>query len=340
MVMTAAAPLGRPSRLRLWRLRCGADTSSAAAALVSPPTPACGSRDSPAKRLWMDGPRRALTTLRAAAGPTPAWDTTGAAAVEPLADLARDGNCQSQVKLNSLNRVIWMCWTGHNPIPAHLRLCLKTVERNSGLPVILVTPQNVLRYVPDPHPAYEFLHLQHRADYLRCCLLHFYGGIYLDMDTICLRDLTALFDQLTTFDAVGYDGSQWGELIGISDMGPFRPRTKLTDLWFNALHAKLHQCAQELQARNTYPFYWQEILRDIFVPSSLIHRRRISTALQAYNPDADMLLSCGRDAGGGHPALTRELELALESAHVLILNNSKYGKNLAELAEDDVLGGY
>lgn len=230
-----------------------------------------------------------------------------------------------------MNRVAWMCWTGHNPVPAHLRLCMRTVEANSGLPVILVTPQNVMQYVPEPHPVYEHLHLQHRADYLRCCLLHFYGGVYLDMDTICLRRLTGLFDLLDTYDAVGYDGSEWGEYVGISDMGPFRPGSQLTELWFNVLHGKLQQRLAEARAQRTDVFYWQEILRDVFLPVSLMHKERISKGLQAHNPTQEVLWSIR--------PMEELLGAELQRAHVLILNNAKYGKDLGHLTEEQILGG-
>ncbi|CAK0832583.1 unnamed protein product [Prorocentrum cordatum] len=141
----------------------------------------------------------------------------------------------AQVRSGETNRVIWMCWTGNNAVPSHLRLCLRTIQRNAGLPVILVTPSNVLRFVPDLHPAYEFLHLQHRADYLA--------------------------------------GSP-----GRYPMGPFKPNTGLTRKWLEALRAKLDQALPVFQARQGYPFYWQEILRDIFVPASLVHRDKVARA--------------------------------------------------------------
>lgn len=264
-------------------------------------------------------------------GPTPVWDNTGGAAV------VRSGSQRARFEPGKLQRVIWVCWTGHNQMPSHLRLCVKTIERNSGLPVILVTPENVTDFVPEPHPIYEYLHLQHRADYLRCCLLHMYGGIYLDADTICLRSLAGLFDQLDRYDAVGYDGSEWGELIGISDMGPFKPMTDLTQLWHNALHGKLHDKLPEARARQSYPFYWQEILRDIFVPASLMHRERVSQALQAFNPQQEALWSTmpaedvlRAGAAEGSP---------LQRCHIFILNNAKYGAELGRLTEEQILGG-
>lgn len=260
-------------------------------------------------------------------GPTPSWDTTdaGPAVRSPPAPASGPALVPGQ-----LNRVVWMCWTGHNPIPPHLRLCMRTVERNSGLPVVLVTPENVLQYVPDPHPAYSYLHLQHRADYLRCCLLHRYGGVYLDMDTICLRNLAELYDLLDTYDAVGYDGSEWGELIGISDMGPFRPGTKLTELWYNVLHGKMAQQMADMEKAQTDTFYWQEILRDIFVPVSMMQRERVSQGMRALNPEKEDLWSM---------QTVQERLGNLDDAHVLILNNSKYGQELSPLTEEQILGG-
>eukprot|EP00931_Biecheleriopsis_adriatica_P046783 TRINITY_DN26907_c0_g1_i1.p1 TRINITY_DN26907_c0_g1~~TRINITY_DN26907_c0_g1_i1.p1 ORF type:complete len:672 (+),score=127.89 TRINITY_DN26907_c0_g1_i1:41-2017(+) len=262
---------------------------------------------------------------RMALGPTPAWDATGGSPALPV----QGGSLQ--VEAGRVNRVVWMCWTGHNPIPSHLQLCLKTIQRNAGMPVILVTPSNVLQYLTDLHPAYPYLHLQHRADYLRCRLLHLYGGIYLDMDTICLQDLNPLFDLLESYDAVGYDGSQWGELIGISDMGPFKPYTEITTLWYNALQGKLQERLSVLQEQKTYAFYWQEILRDIFVPASLAFRERVSTALQAHNPEQDVLWSTGE--------ASELLDAELQRCHIFILNNSKYGHELACLTEEQILGG-
>eukprot|EP00929_Paragymnodinium_shiwhaense_P069934 TRINITY_DN35345_c0_g1_i1.p1 TRINITY_DN35345_c0_g1~~TRINITY_DN35345_c0_g1_i1.p1 ORF type:complete len:385 (+),score=68.82 TRINITY_DN35345_c0_g1_i1:79-1233(+) len=258
--------------------------------------------------------------------PQPVWDHTGGPAFKPT------GAASPKLEKGKLHKVVWMCWTGNNEMPPHLQLCKRTIERNSGLPVIVITPENLLDYVQDPHPAYEHLHLAHRADYLRCWLLHHYGGIYLDADTICLRSLEPLFDELDTFDVVGYDGSQWGEVIGISDMGPFKPMTEFTELWFNILHAKLQERLPEIQQEKTDVFYWQEILRDIVVPVSKMQRPRVSQALLAFNPEQEHLWS----VQPWSQVLGRELS---EDPHVLILNNAKYGSELKVLTEEQILAG-
>lgn len=272
---------------------------------------------------------RGLATHRAL-GPSPVWDPMG-----PEAAIGKPGTNEvnhPRPESGSLHRVVWVCWTGHNPMPAHLRLCLQSIRRNAGLPVILVTPANLLQYVPEPHPVYPFLHLAHRADYLRCYLLHHYGGIYLDVDTICLQSLSGLFDKLAHYEAVGYDGSQWMEYIGISCMGPFRPHSDVTTLWYNALHGKLSERAEEAFARQTDIFYWQEILRDIFVPVSLVFKTRICQALQALNPEQEQLWSV--DPFQDVLRLT-----PIDEKHILILNNANYGKDLGHLSAEQILGG-
>lgn len=319
-VELAARHLGRRqgfSRPEVYRCsKTGAGLAGAAAAALLVVRPFC-SRSRVAARAFVmpDGPK-------------PVWDSAGSQAVH--------GSLGGSARLEKgrLHRVIWMCWTGSNPMPAHLQLCLQTVRRNSGVPLVVITPQNLAEYVTDPHPAYQYLHLAHRADYLRCYLLHHYGGIYLDCDTICLRSLAELFDLIESghFDAVGYDGSQWGEFIGISDMGPFCPGSELTSLWFNALHGKLQERLPDIQSQQTDVFYWQEILRDIFLPVSMIHRQRITQALIAENPEKETLWSVKPWA----EALGQSLRT---NPHILILNNAKYGDELSVLSEEQILGG-
>lgn len=280
-----------------------------------------------ARALRAQGQPRRQSSVPMFLGPVPKWDTSGKPAVEPLAP----GVASPKLERGKLHKVVWMCWTGHNPVPPHLKLCMRTVERNAGVPVILLTPQNIAEYVPDPHPAYPYLHLAHRADYLRCYLLHNYGGIYLDMDTICLQDLNGLFNLLQDYEAVGYDGSQWGELIGISDMGPFRPLSNVTELWFNCLHGKMERRKTDMLSQGTDVFYWQEILRDIVVPVTVMHRDKVSKALLAHNPEQETLWSTG-----DYQYL---MGLELQRCHILILNNAKYGDTLGRMSEEEILAG-
>ena len=142
---------------------------------------------------------------------------------------------------------IWMAWTGDNPLPDILSLCLASIRRHNGadFEVIVVTPENLREHI-DPHPAYEYLSLNHRADYLRCFLLHRYGGIYLDMDTVALRSLVDIYADLGNYDLVTYDGAPWGEVFGISVFRPTRRGSLLTQGWSEAVTTLLDRRHDDL----------------------------------------------------------------------------------------------
>ena len=58
-----------------------------------------------------------------------------------------------------------------------------TLDR-TDMTVTLVTPDSLSRYLLPEHPLHEgypFLSETHRADYLRCYFMHWYGGGYSDI---------------------------------------------------------------------------------------------------------------------------------------------------------------
>jgi hypothetical protein len=167
-----------------------------------------------------------------------------------------------------------MAWTGSNPLPDILALCRASVVRHNGadFKIIVVTPENLREYV-DPHPAYEYLSLVHRADYLRLYLLHQYGGIYLDMDTIALRSLKQTYADLSRYDLVTYDGAIWGEVFGISVFGPTRRDSNLTQAWDKAVRDHLDRRHDELAAHRSQEanprsdcLGWSELLSALVQP--------------------------------------------------------------------------
>ena len=133
---------------------------------------------------------------------------------------------------------------------------LRSAEHNGAdFKVFVVTPDNIKEYI-DPHPAYEFLSLNHKADYLRLSLLHLYGGIYLDMDTIALRSMKEIYSQLSEYDLVTYDGTIWGEVFGISVFGPTRRGSALTTAWDQEVKSFLdrrHDDLAEYRSRDSNP---------------------------------------------------------------------------------------
>lgn len=90
---------------------------------------------------------------------------------------------------------VWLYWENHysSSMPAYLELCLETIRRQAGdARVIVVSPENLWRYIaPDSMPArYAALSPNHKSDYLRVRLLHDYGGMWIDIDTVAFESLS------------------------------------------------------------------------------------------------------------------------------------------------------
>ena len=81
-----------------------------------------------------------------------------------------------------MNRHLYVFWTGDNPLSENRQRSLDGMS-NTGLSPILVTGRTLHDFVPADklHPAYRFLNLAHRADYLRCYFMKHHGGGYSDL---------------------------------------------------------------------------------------------------------------------------------------------------------------
>ena len=80
--------------------------------------------------------------------------------------------------------VIWTFWTGTNPLTDARKRNLEALKKISGVPVVVVRPENLTSYIkPEApfHPGYEYLSLTGRSDYLRAYFMYHYGGGYSDI---------------------------------------------------------------------------------------------------------------------------------------------------------------
>ena len=84
--------------------------------------------------------------------------------------------------INPIPYQIFVIWFGAEMNKTRKK-CLESIGK-LGVPLILITQDNLHEWVvkDDPlHPAFYYLSGIHRADYLRCYLLHHYGGGYTDV---------------------------------------------------------------------------------------------------------------------------------------------------------------
>jgi hypothetical protein len=187
------------------------------------------------------------------------------------------------------------------------RACLKTIPNAR-----LITHDQVVHLLLPAaplHEAYPYLSETHKADYLRTYFMHHYGGGYADVKAFTQEDATAkawsaAFGLLSDPDvwAVGYaeelpdhiahpDYKQhYQSLIG-NCAYVFRPRTPLTEAWYNQMNVLLDSVLpalkqnpatdpQDCAERGTgYPLEWNQMLGRIFHPLVYLHREHVRTGV-------------------------------------------------------------
>lgn len=200
--------------------------------------------------------------------------------------------------------IIFTLWTGDNPMEENRKTALKQMSRVTSMPVTLVTPENLIRWVhckTPIHPAYRYLSAVHRADYLRCYLMHHYGGGYADIKmqggnwqqcyhllnsgdlyAVGYRELPGGIASVTDKSVTEAMNNQYYKLIGMCAF-IFRPNTPLTMEWITELHRVLDEKLPLLQVNpakhprdakghlvngtiSNYPIAWSEILGQILQP--------------------------------------------------------------------------
>jgi hypothetical protein len=212
------------------------------------------------------------------------------------------------------NRVIFCLWTGDELMSENRLAALWTVFKMTACPVVFLTHETVSEWIhPDYplHPAYKYLSSTHKADYLRCYLMHHYGGGYTDIKQ-ANRSWVPFFESLEASGsiAVGYKELAHGiphltgeqgeviraahaEVIGLCAF-IFKRQTDLTGSWYRQVHELLDIKAEELERNpalfaqdqhgllltdgmpSKYPLRWAELLGEILHPLLYLHRAELS----------------------------------------------------------------
>lgn len=102
--------------------------------------------------------------------------------------------------------VIWSFWTGDNPLTPARKAALRSMrEMNPHTPIELVGVDRLREFVVAGHPlhpAFEWLSLNHRSDYLRAYFLYHFGGGYSDLKVLVAPWEDALI-------RLGESGGKW-----------------------------------------------------------------------------------------------------------------------------------
>jgi Glycosyltransferase sugar-binding region containing DXD motif len=202
------------------------------------------------------------------------------------------------------SRTIFCLWTGNETMSANRIQALWSIYNHTGCPVAFINQNTLGEWVKKDHPlhpAYPYLSATHKSDYLRCYLMHHYGGGYTDIK-ITTKKWGLFFEMLEHSEklALGYtelpngvvnlNGSfgerlrqSYAELIGLCTF-IFAKRSPLTTEWLRRTEDLLDQKLDSLQrfpavhpqdrtgvilpdgTKSPYPLRWVELLGEILHP--------------------------------------------------------------------------
>lgn len=104
--------------------------------------------------------------------------------------------------------VVFCTWTGNNAMSSNRTQSFLSIMQWLNCPVIYLNPRNIRQWQHPEHPfhpAFDYLSATHKADYLRCYLMHHYGGGYTDIKPT-QKDWSGFFSSMRGADklALGY----------------------------------------------------------------------------------------------------------------------------------------
>jgi hypothetical protein len=209
---------------------------------------------------------------------------------------------------------IFCLWTDKNIMSEDRYNALSSIK-NSGLEVTFINKENLSSWIVENsplHPAYNYLSPVHKADYLRCYLMHHHGGAYTDIKHI-VNSWLLPFEQLEKSDCFinGYKEVScletargrglvkdiWLALNFYRVIGNCayicKPNTAFTEEWFysvqNVLDCKFdilktypakhprdfYKKVYENGLVSDYPLRWTEICGEIFHPLCLKYSKKL-----------------------------------------------------------------
>ena len=116
---------------------------------------------------------------------------------------------QNENFIDSSKPNIWMYWENKSgkTKPEYLKLCYQTIQKNckNSFNINLLDEKTVYKYLPNLRKDLdEYLNIPQKTDYIRLALLYKYGGIWIDSDTIVIKDMKPLWDKTKKYEFIGF----------------------------------------------------------------------------------------------------------------------------------------
>jgi len=147
---------------------------------------------------------------------------------------------------------LWIYWEnkpGDN-IPSYIKLSQLSVYKHcsKSFDIIKLNDENIYNYLPELKEKnfnFEKLLIAQKVDYYRILLLYKYGGLYIDADTLVLRDPIEIIEKLKDYDFVGFGCTgkkcNYGYSKPSNGIMASRPKSKLIHRVLKNIENKLNK---------------------------------------------------------------------------------------------------
>jgi hypothetical protein len=100
----------------------------------------------------------------------------------------------------------WENKNGRTEPYAHIKLCFETMKKHyKKYNFVILNAETINDYLPNLRQDLNNLLIAQKVDYYRVALLYNHGGIWIDADTIALKNLDQIFEKLDNgYDYVGF----------------------------------------------------------------------------------------------------------------------------------------
>lgn len=105
-----------------------------------------------------------------------------------------------------VERNVWTYWENiKNKTPSYINLCFKTMKKHYAKYNFRILDNKTIHKYLKNIPDLSHLMIAQKVDYYRIALLYNYGGIWIDADTIAMKNLDEIFEKLDDgYDYVGF----------------------------------------------------------------------------------------------------------------------------------------
>lgn len=161
-------------------------------------------------------------------------------------------------------KIIFTFWEPRDRIIPYIRLCMKTWEKNlPDFKIVILDYSNLDRFIDarvydgDALAAIRRFPLSVQKDAFQVSILKKYGGIFMDADTLVLRDVTPLLDRLRRTEILMFR-THLGFVAARADALLFTP-------WMEEIQNKLRllQAGKIPDAEMTWDFWGNQILHSL-----------------------------------------------------------------------------